>query len=189
MFANVEKTLKTVALINLVCGIIVAVVALLGSAIVADGKLFMVGLTVGAVQFINSLVASLILYAFAELLENTKEMNRTLKVGYAGDLEQEKEKEAEAERVLAAQAEWERQQREEAEEKARQEREAAEAAKQARIAAYWNKHQKEKKALEEKYTAAVQKLREGGLAKGQREVLEKLARDIEAELGKDREEE
>lgn len=113
-----------------------------------------------------------------ELLEATKEMNRTLKIGYAGDLEQEKEKEAEAERVRAAQAEWESQQREE-----------AEAAKQARIAAYWEKHQEEKKALGEKYAVAVKKLQEGGLAKEQREVLEKLIRDIEAEFEKDREEE
>lgn len=177
MFSNVEKSLKTVAMINLVCGIIVAVVAFLGSAMIAEGKLIMVGLTVGGVQFINSLVSSLILYAFAELLANAKDMNRTLKIGYAGDLEQEGKKEAEVERVRAAQAEWERQQREEAEN-----------AKWVRIMAYWDKHPEEKKALAEKRAAAEQKLKETrGLTADQRKALEDVIRAIDEEFEKDRE--
>lgn len=115
-----------------------------------------------------------------ELLELQKEMNHALKVGYAEDIEKEKEKKEEYERVQAAQAEWERKEREAA-------REAEEAARLARIVAYWDSHPEEKKALADKRAAAEQKLKEAKLTAEQRKALEELIKAIDEEFEKDRE--
>lgn len=188
MFTNIEKKLKTLAQINFVCGIILAIVCpILGNEIaieVGAALGFMIGL---AWLFVGG-ISSWFIYGFAELLENTKEMNRILKIGYAEDISKDAEQKQEAERRLAEEEEVLRQRNAEAQRIAEQQLKEAEAAKQARIVAYWEKHPDEQKALLEKRIDAENRLKEmGRLAGKQRKALQDLIQAIDEELMKDRE--
>lgn len=187
MFSDIESKLKVLAKVNFVCGIIIAIAFFVVGATLSTEASFL-GFAVGVVYIIAQLILSWFIYAFAELLESTKETNRILKLGYADDITKEREKEEEIERVRIAQEEWERQKKAEAKRKEEEQKQAAEAARQARIVAYWDSHPEEKKALAEKRIAAEKKLNElGGLAVEQRKALEDLIRAIDEEFEKDRE--
>lgn len=112
-----------------------------------------------------------------ELLKVQREIDSILKIGFAEKIEEERAKKAADEKRQNEQRI--------AQEK---ERRAEEVAKQARIAAYWDCHPEEKRALEEKQAAAQEGLQKlGGFAREQREVLETLIRNIDNEFTKDRE--
>lgn len=181
VFSNVEKKLKLIAKINFVCGIICVVLfAILG--ILGDGLAgLLVGLLAGALFLLSVAIIAWFVYAFAELVENTKEIKRILKISYAATL-------TEAERQTQAALDEQRRQQEAEEALREMERREKEAARAARIDAYWSEHQEERDALLEKRAAAEEKLVETGFLAGkQRETLQNLIQSIDEEFEKDRE--
>lgn len=106
MFENIEAKLKTLAKVVLVFCIALAVVSTIFSTQL-QGYVMVAGFIVSAFWVIVALVSSIKIYAFAELLENVKEVNSTLKIGFAEPLSahdivalQEKKRiEAAAERI------------------------------------------------------------------------------------------
>lgn len=82
VFSNVEKKLKLIAKVNFVCGIIcVGLFALLG--ILSDGFVGLLkGLLIGALFLLSVTIIAWFYYAFAELVENVKAINGSLKTNY-----------------------------------------------------------------------------------------------------------
>ena len=78
MFTNIEKKLKGIAIVNFVCGIFIAVACL----IVMEED----GILIALIAFLISLISSWFIYAFAELLENTKRICHTMEIVFAGDI-------------------------------------------------------------------------------------------------------
>lgn len=89
MFTNIEKKLKGIAIVNLICGIIIAFACLV--IMEEDGVL----ITLAAL--LTSLISSWFIYAFAELLENTKRISHTLQVVFAEDISKDLERQKQLE--------------------------------------------------------------------------------------------
>ena len=180
--------MKTFAKINFICDIVLAVICF-GVAIGMDDW-FIAGILGGCCAALAAIIVGWFIYAFAELLENTKEINHSLKLAYADKLSEEMMKEKKLEQERKEQAEKRRKQE--------QERQWAEAerikteklAKLERINNYWKNHPEEQAALLAKQTEARNKLKEmGKLAGKQRAALEDVIRAIDEELTKDRNDE
>lgn len=188
MFTDIEKKLKVLAQVNFVCGIILAILCpILGNEAALEVGLI-IGLIVGLMWLLMGLISSWFIYGFAELLENTKKIDYTLKIGFANEICKNVEQKRQAEQRQAEQKEKFLQEQAEAKRQAEQLRKEAEAAKNARINTYWEQHSDERKALLEKRAAAESKLKEvGGLAREQRKALQNLIQSIDAEFAKDRE--
>lgn len=99
LFKDVERSLKTLAKVNLVCGVILALTFLLWGATTEAGFFVFVGIALGGISLIASLIVSWFIYAFAELVESAKETSYTLKLGFAEDVAKEKKKKEEFERA------------------------------------------------------------------------------------------
>ena len=89
MFNDIEGKIKGLAIVNLVCGIILAVVLFFSAFDYAP----LIGLAMAVPCLLLALFGSWVIYAFGELLENTKkarktleEMERTLKIANADEL-------------------------------------------------------------------------------------------------------
>ena len=166
MFEHVEEKLKVLAVVNAVCGALCAVTLFfwgVSQGEYSDG-LALTGMMLGMVVLLNSLISSWFIYAFAELLENTKEMNHVLKIGFAPEIKKAEQDKAE-ECKRAEQAEQE---------------------KKARIAAYWDSRPEEKRALEARRAEAEEKLKElGGFDSDKRKELEDLIESIDETLNTD----
>lgn len=99
MFTNVEKKLKGIAVIELICGIIIAVACLAAMDIPA-----------APVVLLTSLISPWLIYAFAELLENTKKIRHTMEIVFAEALSREakRQRQAEEARKDENQKRWEK---------------------------------------------------------------------------------
>lgn len=187
MFANVERKLKTYAKINFICGIVLAVICVIVGINMEDEWL-VAGIVAACCVVLGTIIIGWFIYAFAELLENAKDVNRTLKLAYADKLSEETIKDKKIAQERKAQEEKQRQQEQERQQAEEERKKAEEIAKQARIDRYWEKHQEERAALLAKRTEAENKLKEmGKLAGKQRTALEDLIYAIDEELSKDRE--
>lgn len=76
MFTNVEKKLKGIAVIEFICGIVIA----------ACLPVMEEGLPVPPAVLLISLISPWFIYAFAELLENTKKIRHTMEIVFAEDI-------------------------------------------------------------------------------------------------------
>lgn len=187
MFANVERKLKIYAKINFICGILLALVCFI-FGIGMDDEWIVAGIVGACCVMLGTIIIGWFIYAFAELLENVKDVNRTLKLAYADKLSEETIKDRKIEQERKAQEEKQRQQEHERRQTEEERKKAEKIAKQARIDRYWENHQEERAALLAKRTEAENKLKEmGKLAGKQRTALEDLIYAIDEELSKDRE--
>lgn len=199
VFANVECKLKAWAKVNFVCGIIPATCLPFCAAFAGDGLVFFLGLLVGCGYLLGALIASWLLYAFAELVENTKQVNRILKIRFVGDVTNAAEQKEQAEwvQIKALQKGQVARSNVEAAYKKRQEEAALRHTeplrgrakdKLSRIADYWDEHPEELQALAEQRTAAKEKLEDVKISATERQELEDLIQSIDEELNKDRDE-
>ncbi len=78
MFGNIERKLKWLAIVTLILGIVGSVIVLLVFATYEEGDYFITGLIIGAAWIPVSLITSWLIYAFADLVENTKAINTKL---------------------------------------------------------------------------------------------------------------
>lgn len=187
MFSNVESKLKTLAKVNFACGILIAVIAPIYATSVNE-KLFAAGLSIGCVYLLSSLFGSWFIYAFAELLEETRETNRLLRTGFTDEIGKEVEEQRRVEEEKHMQQEKQEIERREKQRQEAERKQEEKRVQEARIAAYWEKHAEEHEALTAKREAAQAILKERkGLSREQREALEKVIIEINAELTKDRE--
>lgn len=195
MFKNIENKLKVLAIVNFGCGIFLTICCLCWGV----EKYSQIGLGVGLIVLLTATIQAWFIYAFAELLEQTKEISNTLKIGHAKDLTDFEAKRKEDERQEKEKAERQKEEmcriEEEKKQKAEKLRQAEEAKRHqaeeeriAKIAAYWEKHPEEYKALIEKRINAETQLKKvSGLAAPQRKQLQDLIQAIDEELKKDRE--
>lgn len=179
MFEHAERGLKAYATFNFVCGVIIGIAGVIFSFLLHD--LFIVlGLLLSALWFFVVHMVSLVIYAFAEILENLKSINYNTKAGFAKevydyDVAMQQEREAQEKKVA-----------EEAEAAYEAERIAEEVAAR-RFADYWSKHAEEKVALLEKKRIAEEKLNElGNFAIEERKAIRSLIHSIDEELNKPR---
>lgn len=89
MFTNIEKKLKGIATVNFICGIVIALACLV--ILEEDGVL------IALAALLTSLISSWFIYAFAELLENTKRISHTLQVVFAEDISKDSERQKQLE--------------------------------------------------------------------------------------------
>ena len=78
MFGNIERKLKWLAAVTLILGIVGSVIVFLVFATYEEGDYFIVGLIIGVAWIPVSLITSWLIYAFADLVENTKVINTKL---------------------------------------------------------------------------------------------------------------
>lgn len=78
MFGNVESKLKKLAKVICVCGIVLSLFILCICSVLDSVNGFFIGILCGLVLFASALIAAWFIYAFAELLEETKKINSTL---------------------------------------------------------------------------------------------------------------
>lgn len=150
MFENVEHKLKVVAIVNVICGAVYAFALVIWGLSQSEYNEMstLIGIISGATVFLLSLISSWFIHAFAELLENTKEMNRVLKIGFAEEVKQAEQEKAEE----IKRAEQQKEEEIKRVEQAKQE-------EKARIAAYFAGDTDEKKALEAKRAEAEERLK------------------------------
>ena len=84
MFTDIEKKLKGVAIVNFICGIVIALACLI---IMEEA-----GILIAPAALLTSLISSWFIYAFAELLENTKRISHALQVVFAEDISKDLER-------------------------------------------------------------------------------------------------
>lgn len=89
MFTNIEKKLKGIAIVNFICGIVIAFACL----VIMEED----GILIALAALLTSLISSWFIYAFAELLENTKRINHTLEVVFAEDISKDSERQKQLE--------------------------------------------------------------------------------------------
>ena len=101
MFTNIEKKLKGIAVAELICGIVIAIASL---TVMEDG------LPVAPAVLLVSLISPWFIYAFAELLENTKKICRTLEIVFAENIFKaaERQKQLEKAKKREIQEKWEK---------------------------------------------------------------------------------
>ena len=166
MFENVGRKIKGLAWFILALGCVGALIGLIVSMVFFKRILvlgILVGLLLGALQILLTLVGMWFIYGFGELIENSGKTNQLL---------QKLQKGNEAAQVEAAQKLLEQQLEEDE--------------RQARITAYWQEHAEERKALFEKKAAARAALGQKGISKGQKRELSDLISSIDYELSRER---
>ena len=84
MFTDIEKKLKGVAIVNLIFGIVIALACL----VIMEED----GILIASAAVLTSLISSWFIYAFAELLENTKRISHALQVVFAEDISKDLER-------------------------------------------------------------------------------------------------
>lgn len=101
MFTNIEKKLKGIAVAELICGIVIAIASL---TVMEDS------LPVAPAVLLVSLISPWFIYAFAELLENTKKICRTLEIVFAENIfkSAERQKQLEKAKKREIQEKWEK---------------------------------------------------------------------------------
>lgn len=166
MFENVGRKIKGLAWFILALGCVGALIGLIVSMVFFKRILvlgILVGLLLGALQILLTLVGMWFIYGFGELIENSGKTNQLL---------QKLQKGNEAAQVEAAQKLLEQQLEEDE--------------RQARITAYWQEHAEERKALFEKKAAARAALGQKGISKEQKRELSDLISSIDYELSRER---
>ena len=166
MFENVGRKIKGLAWFILALGCVGALIGLIVSMVFFKRILvlgILVGLLLGALQILLTLVGMWFIYGFGELIENSGKTNQLL---------QKLQKGNEAAQVEAAQKLLEQQLEEDE--------------RQARITAYWQEHGEERKALFEKKAAARAALGQKGISKEQKRELSDLISSIDYELSRER---
>ena len=166
MFENVVRKIKGLAWFILALGCVGALIGLIVSMVFFKRILvlgILVGLLLGALQILLTLVGMWFIYGFGELIENSGKTNQLL---------QKLQKGNEAAQVEAAQKLLEQQLEEDE--------------RQARITAYWQEHAEERKALFEKKAAARAALGQKGISKEQKRELSDLISSIDYELSRER---
>ena len=166
MFENVGRNIKGLAWFILALGCVGALIGLIVSMVFFKRILvlgILVGLLLGALQILLTLVGMWFIYGFGELIENSGKTNQLL---------QKLQKGNEAAQVEAAQKLLEQQLEEDE--------------RQARITAYWQEHAEERKALFEKKAAARAALGQKGISKEQKRELSDLISSIDYELSRER---
>ena len=166
MFENVGRKIKGLAWFILALGCVGALIGLIVSMVFFKRILvlgILVGLLLGALQNLLTLVGMWFIYGFGELIENSGKTNQLL---------QKLQKGNEAAQVEAAQKLLEQQLEEDE--------------RQARITAYWQEHAEERKALFEKKAAARAALGQKGISKEQKRELSDLISSIDYELSRER---
>ncbi len=166
MFENVGRKIKGLAWFILALGCVGALIGLIVSMVLFKRILvlgILVGLLLGALQILLTLVGMWFFYGFGELIENSGKTNQLL---------QKLQKGNEAAQVEAAQKLLEQQLEEDE--------------RQARITAYWQEHAEERKALFEKKAAARAALGQKGISKEQKRELSDLISSIDYELSRER---
>ena len=167
MFENVGRKIKGLAWFILALGCVGALIGLIVSMVLFKRILvlgILVGLLLGALQILLTLVGMWFFYGFGELIENSGKTNQLLHKLQKGN---------EAAQVAAAQKLLELQQ-------------LGEDERQARITAYWQEHAEERKALFEKKAAARAALGQKGISKEQKRELSDLISSIDYELSRER---
>ena len=91
MFTDIEKKLKGVAIVNFICGIVIALACLI---IMEEA-----GILIAPAALLTSLISSWFIYAFAELLENTKRISHALQVVFAEDISKDLVRQKQLEKV------------------------------------------------------------------------------------------
>ena len=166
IFENVGRKIKGLAWFILALGCVGALIGLIVSMVLFKRILvlgILVGLLLGALQILLTLVGMWFFYGFGELIENSGKTNQLL---------QKLQKGNEAAQVEAAQKLLEQQLEEDE--------------RQARITAYWQEHAEERKALFEKKAAARAALGQKGISKEQKRELSDLISSIDYELSRER---
>ena len=166
MFENVGRKIKGLAWFILALGCVGALIGLIVSMVFFKRILvlgILVGLLLGALQILLTLVGMWFIYGFGELIENSGKTNQLL---------QKLQKGNEAAQVEAAQKLLEQQLEEDE--------------RQARITAYWQEHAEERKALFEKKAAARAALGQKGISKEQKRELSDLISSLDYELSRER---
>lgn len=183
LFSNIESKLKILAKVTFVCGFIAGIFY---TVVLFDDWGFMpiLSITVGLLWVLAGLISSWGIYATAELLENIKEMNRTLKVGCTENFIKKAKQQTKQERVM--QDEDARPKEEETVRKTKEQHQVDDS-KLTRISEYWDQHPEELQALAEKRAEAKEKLSKiSALAPEQKQQLRDLIQAIDDELNKDR---
>ena len=183
MFDNVEKKLKTYAMVNFVCVILIALIFFFAFILelLDDGFLTAVLSLIVYVSVVYCLLASCwFMHAFAEITESVKATNKALQLTFEHNIANAEE---EYKKAAAAVAESAR--------KALAEKKAAEAeaeaARKKRFYDYWQAHAEEKAALLAKKNEAQNALDSiGELATEERAKLQSIIDAIDKELTKDR---
>ena len=85
-----RKKLKGVAIVNLIFGIVIALACLV---IMEEA-----GILIAPAALLTSLISSWFIYAFAELLENTKRISHALQVVFAEDISKDLERQKQLEK-------------------------------------------------------------------------------------------
>lgn len=91
MFTDIEKKLKGVAIVNLICGIVIAVACL----VIMEED----GILIASAAVLTSLISSWFIYAFAELLENTKRISHILQIVFDEDISKDLERQKQIEKA------------------------------------------------------------------------------------------
>ena len=91
MFTDIEKKLKGVAIVNLIFGIVIALACL----VIMEED----GILIASAAVLTSLISSWFIYAFAELLENTKRISHALQVVIAEDISKDLERQKQIEKA------------------------------------------------------------------------------------------
>ena len=91
MFTDIEKKLKGVAIVNLMFGIVIALACL----VIMEED----GILIASAAVLTSLISSWFIYAFAELLENTKRISHALQVVFAEDISKDLERQKQLEKA------------------------------------------------------------------------------------------
>ena len=187
MFNDVESKLKTVAKVNFVAGIIMAVICLF--AYITNELLQTAFAVLTAVMIVSGIIGSWLLYGFAEMIESSKEICKLANATDFGTVKESEKLKLKNEKE-ARQREREAQKRKE--EMRQREREAQwrmqqEQAKNDRINAYWSAHQDEKEKLLAKKAEAERVLNSAkNLDAKTRDKIKTLINSIDYELNKDR---
>ena len=169
MFDNVEKKLKTYAMVNFVCVILIALIFFFAFILelLDDGFLTAVLSLIVYVSVVYCLLASCwFMHAFAEITESVKATNKALQLTFEHNIANAEEEHKKAAAAVA---------------------ESAEAARKKRFYDYWQAHAEEKAALLAKKNEAQNALDSiGELATEERAKLQSIIDAIDKELTKDR---
>ena len=183
MFNHVEEKLKTFAVVNFVCVIIITVFFFFAFILefLDEGFLIAVLSLITYCAVVYCLLASCwFMHAFAEITESVKETNKALQLTFERNIsvaEEKHKKEAEAAAEAARRASAEKNAAEAAEKVARRKR----------FDDYWEAHAEEKAALLAKRAEAQNALNSiSSLATEERTKLQNIINAIDAELTKDR---
>lgn len=91
MFTDIEKKLKGVAIVNLIFGIVIALACL----VIMEED----GILIASAAVLTSLISSWFIYAFAELLENTKRISHILQIVFDEDISKDLERQKQIEKA------------------------------------------------------------------------------------------